>query len=389
MPLLLALTLCAFAAALTVRFADPLVTDMARSFAVSPEHMALVASAFALPYALAQLVLGPLSDAVGKGRVMVVCLATLAIALAVSAMAPTPDALFAARLFAGAAAGGTIPIALAIVGDNVAVAERQIALSRLLLGMLTGHLFGTLFAGIIGEAYGWRAVMWFGAGLIGVATAVAIAFVAPNVTGRTGRFTFQAARRGYARVFENPRAIVCFAAVMVGGTCLFGLLPHVSGMLEARGVGSVREAGFVVAAAGLGGIIYTLLVRRILARVGGQLNMIRLGGLTAAIGFGLAAISPGWQSEALSFIVLGVGFYMVHNSLQTQATELAPDARGAAVSLHAFSFFIGQALGPPLYAAGIGYVGPTVTLLIAGAIMAIMAFALAAGLGRIGSRPTL
>ncbi|MBX9924911.1 MAG: MFS transporter [Hyphomicrobiaceae bacterium] len=381
---LTALSLCAFAAALTVRFADPLVTDMARSFQTTPEHMALIASAFALPYAFAQLVLGPLSDAAGKGRVMAVCLAALTVALALSAIAPTPDALFAARLVAGAAAGGTIPIALAIVGDSVGVEGRQVALSRLLLGMLTGHLTGTLLAGLVGDAYGWRTVMWLGCGLIAAATSVALAFVTPMVKPGTGVLTFSSVRTGYERVFENPRAIVCFIAVAIGGTALFGLLPHVASMLEARGVGSVREAGFIAAAAGLGGIIYTLSVKYLLARLGGQSNMIRVGGITAGTGFLLAALSPGWQSEAFAFVVLGLGFYMVHNSLQTQATELAPDARGAAVSLHAFAFFMGQATGPPLYAAGIRTVGPFATLCVAGAIMAATGLVLASALTRIG-----
>ena len=43
--------------------------------------------------------------------------------------------------------------------------------------------------------------------------------------------------------------------------------------------------------------------------------------------------------------VLGFGLYMVHNTLQTNATQLAPEARGAAVSLFNACFFIGQAIG--------------------------------------------
>jgi predicted MFS family arabinose efflux permease len=42
---------------------------------------------------------------------------------------------------------------------------------------------------------------------------------------------------------------------------------------------------------------------------------------------------------------MGLGFYMLHNTYQTQVTEVAPKARASAVALHAFSFFCGQALG--------------------------------------------
>ena len=43
-----------------------------------------------------------------------------------------------------------------------------------------------------------------------------------------------------------------------------------------------------------------------------------------------------------------MGYYTMHGTLQTRATELAPQARGTAISLFAFFFFMGQATGPQL-----------------------------------------
>jgi hypothetical protein len=50
-------------------------------------------------------------------------------------------------------------------------------------------------------------------------------------------------------------------------------------------------------------------------------------------------------------VVIGLSYYMLHNCLQTEATELAPTARGSAVALFACGFFLGQALGPSSSAA--------------------------------------
>ncbi|MDZ8226176.1 hypothetical protein [Nostoc sp. ChiVER01] len=44
-------------------------------------------------------------------------------------------------------------------------------------------------------------------------------------------------------------------------------------------------------------------------------------------------------------ILMELGFYMMHSTLQTQATELSPEARGTAVSLFAFSLFLSQGIG--------------------------------------------
>ena len=384
MPFLYALSIVCFAAASVIRCVDPVVPDIARSFGMAPEHIALLASAFAFPYAFSQPLLGPLGDAIGKARIIKVCLAVLSFAMILCALAPTPETLFGARVAAGLAAGGTVPVSLAMVGDRVPIGERQVALSRLLMAMLTGQLTGALGAGVIGQAYGWRAVMWIGSAIILTAAIIAHVVLARRPDAERKPFSLSSVRNGYSLVFANPRAIICYGAVFVGGTCLFGILPHIANLLESRGAGSIREAGFVIGGMAVGGVIYALAVRRILSILGGQMNMIRAGGLIAAAGFALAALPLTWQQLTAAAVVIGIGFYMIHNSLQTQATELAPSARGAAVSLHAFSFFLGQAAGPPLFGLGITSLGATPTLAITAATMAALGLTLATLLTRAG-----
>jgi predicted MFS family arabinose efflux permease len=380
MPLLVALSICCFAAALIIRLVDPLVPEIARGLATRPETIALLASAFSFPYALGQPVLGPLGDAIGKARIIQGCLIVLVAGLILSAIAPTPETLFAARIMSGLAAGGTVPVSLAMVGDRFDLEQRQVALSRLLMAMLSGQLLGALGAGVIGSLLGWRAVMWIGAAIVAAAAVIAHLYLTPRVAVTRKPFSLTSIRDGYRLVFTNPRAKVCYAAVFIGGACMFGILPHVATLLESRNAGSIREAGFVIAGMALGGVVYTIAVKSILRVLGGQMNMIRAGGMIAGVGLAIAALHLSWPQEMLAFAVIGVGFYMVHNSLQTQATELAPTARGAAVSLHAFSFFMGQAAGAVLYTWGFASVGSQATLMIAAASMVVMGLALASQL---------
>jgi len=387
MPFLVALSLCCFAAALIIRMVDPLIPEIARDFAARPEDMALLASAFAFPYALGQPILGPLGDAIGKARIIQGCLILLAVALATSALATSPEMLFTARIMAGLAAGGTVPVSIAMVGDRVGIAERQVALSRLLVAMLTGQLTGALGAGIIGDYVGWRPVMWLGTALILTAAIIASLYLSPRQSVVRKPFSLSSIVDGYGLVFQNPRAKICYAAVFIGGICLFGLFPHIATLLEARNAGSIKEAGFVIAGAAIGGVIYAVLVRKILAVLGGQMNMIRAGGIIAGLGLAVCALHVSWPQEMAAFCVLGIGFYMIHNSLQTQATELAPTARGAAVSLHAFFFFMGQACGPPLFAYGFALFGTRATIWIAAGCMAALGLGLASLLTSANKNP--
>jgi predicted MFS family arabinose efflux permease len=48
--------------------------------------------------------------------------------------------------------------------------------------------------------------------------------------------------------------------------------------------------------------------------------------------------------------VIGITFYMLHATLQTHGTQMAPEARGSALALFALCLFVGQAIGVPLAA---------------------------------------
>ncbi|MFC7542002.1 hypothetical protein ACFQU2_24465 [Siccirubricoccus deserti] len=84
----------------------------------------------------------------------------------------------------------------------------------------------------------------------------------------------------------------------------------------------------------------------------------------ALLTFGLAPAAAVFIAAGL---VLGTGFYMVHNSIQTRVTEVAPEARGSAVAMHAFHFYVGQSLGPVLVGLAIGGFGAPVALALAAA----------------------
>lgn len=374
LPLLLVLGLAAFSGAVAIRISDPVVPLIARDFDVTLTAAALISSAYALPYALGQPILGPIGDAVGKSAVMRACLAIGAAAMGAAFLAPTYETLFVARMVAGVAGGGVIPVALAIIGDRFHYEQRQVALARVLFAAVTGQLIGSVGSGLIGERFGWRA-SFLAAFAISV-LAAALGFVAlkprPDAPARKA-LTLSGALAGYRSVFANPLAVVCYSSVFVEGVLIYGVFPHLAGVFETRGVGGVREAGFTVGAFGVGGIIMTMSVRAMLRHLG-MFAMMRAGGIFGALALAAAALTTAWQVTVAAFVFLGLGFYMIHNSLQTQATELSPTARGSAVSLHAFFFFVGIALGPPAIGLGLHTIGATATMLIEAAGVAILGF---------------
>ena len=342
--LIAVLMVAGFASTFALRSVEPLVGVLARDLESDPHHVALLSTAFALPYALIQPVLGPIGDALGKERVMGVCLAVLAVALSLCSAAAGIDQRFGLRMLAGAAAGGVIPLALAILGDRVALAGRQVAIGRFLVAVILGQLTGSTFAGLIEAEVGWRGVFAITAGM-------AVLACAATVFGfdRSGRAPAQRPRFGealvrYRGILANPRARILFAAVFVEAIAVFGIFPHLAPLIEARGEGGAREAGLALAGFAAGGLIYSALVGH-LVRLLGLSRMLAWGGAICAGAMLVIGLAGSWQADCAALTAMGLGFYMLHNTFQTQVTEVAPRARASAVALHAFSFFCGQALG--------------------------------------------
>lgn len=381
MSVLALLALAAFSSSLSIRILDPLVPEIARDMATDVGTVALLASAFAFPFALSQPILGPLGDALGKARLIKACLGLLTAGLVVTTLAPSIDLLFASRVLTGVASGGIVPLCFAMVGDRFEMKDRQVALSRILSAILVGQLAGAVGAGLIASATSWRVVL----GITALTAFTGFVFVArglqPMPNAQRSTFTIERIITNYGKVFANPRAVICFAAVFFEGMAIFGLLPYLAAMLEAKGSGSIREAGFVISGMAIGGILYTATVKSMLQRTS-FIGLMRWGGLVCAAGLASLALLDAWPAKLVAFIAVGSGFYMIHNSIQTQVTELAPEARGASVAMHASCFFLGQAAGPVLYGLGIRSIGADVTVFVSAGAMLLLGLVTAQGFAR-------
>jgi MFS transporter, DHA1 family, inner membrane transport protein len=345
MPFIFILGLAGFASALSLRSADPLLPVLALDLDVTLREAALLASAYTLPYAIMQLVLGPVGDAIGKTRLIRISLTVLTVALALSALAPSYGTVLAARALAGGFAGGIIPASMALIGDRVAYAERQFSISRFLVAVISGQLAGSAISGALAEVAGWRAVFGVSSVVAGAALIMAMVFLKGETT--RGELSLSGSIARYRTVLQNPRSLLVFATVLGEGILIFGVFPFVAPMLIPHGAGGAMEAGIAISGFALGGILYSLVVRKLVAGLG-QWGMMRIGGLVAGLAYMSVAAPLHWTLIAVLFVIAGFGFYMLHNTMQTQATELAPAARGSALALFASCFFMGQGIGPIL-----------------------------------------
>jgi predicted MFS family arabinose efflux permease len=359
--ILLILAVSGFAGSFSSRTIDPMIGVMARDFAAAPSTVALLSAAFALPYALIQPVLGPIGDALGKERVMLGCLTLLLLALGAAAVAPNIPSLFVARSFAGAAAGGAIPLSLALIGDRVPAASRQVALSRYMVAVIAGQLSGSSLAGLLAQALGWRGVFVLSAVLMALALAATWVGFRHAAPGRP--LDVRGALQRYREILSNRRALALFALVFVEGTAFFGLFPYLAPVIEAAG-GTAANTGLAIAGFAIGGLLFSFLVPWLLSTLGLSRMVLAGAGISALAMLG-AGFTGDWRLLCAILLVMGLGYNTLHNSFQARATELSSSARASAVALFIFFFFCGQGSGVLLMGAGLAHIGFAASLAVA------------------------
>jgi predicted MFS family arabinose efflux permease len=342
---LLVMALAGFASMVSMRMCDPMLVVLGQEFQVTTGEASSVVSAFAVAYGVMQLFYGPLGDRFGKLRVISLAALACAIFSAITSMAPSLTSLVVMRAFMGAAAAGIIPLTLAWIGDQVAYERRQETLARLMGATVSGMMVGLWFGGFAAENLGWRTAFV----VVSACFATASVFLwrevrnmpapAPSTTGFMGAFanTFE--------LLRNRRVLQVLSATIVEGALIFGAMAFIPTHLHQQFDMSVVFAGTVMMLYGVGGLIYSQLARRWLGWLGGERGLVRTGASLIVLGLMTLAWSHQQALGMLGCFMTGFGFYMMHNTLQTQATQMAPHARGTAVTLFACVLFFGQSAG--------------------------------------------
>lgn len=135
----------------------PMLAPLATAFNTSPTRASGLVSAYAFSYAAAAPLMGWLSDRAGRRGVLLVAMLLFAADSLVLTLVPTLHAAMALRILGGLAAAATIPTVFALIADQMPAAKQAGAMGGVMLGMTAGIAAGPAVAGLLAEAWGWRA----------------------------------------------------------------------------------------------------------------------------------------------------------------------------------------------------------------------------------------
>jgi predicted MFS family arabinose efflux permease len=383
-PTFLFLASAAFVSGANLRMFDALLPTLAEDFGVAPTVASIVVTAFALAYGLFQVVHGPLGDRIGRLRTVAIAMLIACLGSLGSALAPTLTGLTLLRFITGIGAAGIIPVSIAWIGDHTPYEDRQSALGRFIGFSITGQILGPALGGALAEWLSWRDVFYV---LTAAFLVMAVALfrldrrerqrsaVAPKA------HTAQNIFRTYQEILGIPWVRTILLVVFLEGALFYGSFAYTGAWLKQTFDLSYLTIGALLAGFGIGGLCYSFLVRRLLRRLS-EAGFALGAALVLMTFYVCLPFSPGWQIVGPLCVVGGFGFYMLHNTLQTKATEMFPRARGTAISAFALSLFGGQAVGVALFGRVIASFGYAPSFVVTGIALLLLALFFAKQLQR-------
>jgi predicted MFS family arabinose efflux permease len=342
------------------RFAmPPMLVAIAHDLDVPLAQIVQGAGVYFLAYGLMQPVWGIVSDSLGRVRTMRLTLVLAAVATITSAFMGTPLSLAIARGVAGAFFGAAYPASLIYLGDTVPMERRQPEITRLMVGVALGTAGASVGAGVVAQLLTWRAAFVV-TGAAALLLAVALRRLPEPPRAPHGN--------PFAPVLDVARsrmALLVLALAFLEGAVLLGVLTLLPSAVEATGA-STSLAGAVTAVYGVAVFGSSRLVARLSQRRPPS-YLIALGAGAALLGCLVLGLSQTAAVAVVVAILLGLAWTSMHSTLQTWATQVAPQARAVVVSFFAGSLFIGSAVAAVAVAglAGDGRYG-TVFLIAAG-----------------------
>src|SRR4051794_29973474 len=369
----------------------PAFPGIARALDAGASQVQLTLTACVAGLALGQLVVGPLSDRLGRRRPLMAAMSTYALASVFCAIAPSAPVLMGLRLVQGLAGAGGVVIARAVVRDLHTGAAAVRLFSSLMLVTGLAPILAPLAGAQVLSVASWRAIFVVLAAL----SALIAGLVAVGL-----RETLPPERRsdqGLRRTLAVMRALLrdrWFAGHALAGGLGFGaLFAYISGSsFVFQGIYGVSPQLYSVLFAmnGLGLIAGSQVNARIVGRFGPG-KLLRAGLLTIAGSSGalLAVVLAGglgvWAVLVPMFVIVSSLSFVLPNSTALALADHAEVAGTASALLGVCQFMIGAVVAPAVGAGGTDSAVP-MALVMTGVALAALAARRAAGARRRAAR---
>jgi predicted MFS family arabinose efflux permease len=342
-----AVALCGVCAFLELYSTQPLLPLLTRLFHASKTGVSLTISAATLGAALSAPIFGSLVERLPRKRVIVACLAGIALPTLLAATSTSLAQLIFWRFLQGIMVPGIVAVVVTYIGEEWPPNRVALIMSFYVSGTALGGFLGRVSAGMLADWFNWR-VSFLVVGIIALAGAGAVAAWLPHGRRRPPLPALSDPRLSFfpqlwtqaGALFRNRRLVATYA---VGCNVLFSLVAvftwitfHLSAPPFRLSTAALSSLFFVY----LIGLVTTPAAGYIITHVGLRKGIG--GAIVCSMAGVLLTLAPSLPVVILGLALVSSGTFISQTAAQSHLRVAAPpEARVTAAGLYLTCYYIG------------------------------------------------
>lgn len=356
----------------------PAFPSMATELGTSASSIQLTLTTFLIGLAVGQLVIGPVSDKLGRRLPLIAGAAVCLVAGVACAHAPSIEFLIGARFVQGFAGAAGVVLSRAIIADRTEGSRSAKLFGLMMIIGGVAPVIAPLIGGAVVDSIGWRGVFWIITGLTAIMLACAIVFVPESLAPEARRDGgLGEMLRGIGSVVRNPRYVSYTLTFTFAFSVMFAYIsasPFVLQNMLGLSAGQY-SAAFAVNALGLmaGSATTAQLADRV------PLHRMMSAGICANVAttalllvLGIAGISL-WPALVLLFLTLFSLGFVFANATSLAVAQVPHLAGTGSAVLGALQFGLAAVVSPLVGLGGENTAIPMVSAMFAGALISAAA----------------
>lgn len=359
--LLLALALLSATAPFATDMYLPTLPAVGAEFGAPDSVVQLTLSGFFVGMALGQLMVGPISDVIGRRRLLIAGAIVALLASAIAALSPSIAIFVAARFLQGLGGGACVVLARAMVPDLLSGREAAKTYSLLMAILAIAPAVAPIVGGLLAEPIGWRGIYWVLTGLHAVQLLVVLKIVpetggqSPGGQGATGQRFLARVLSNYATVLKSPRFWGFLTAMAFAFASMFCYIAASSFVFQQEFGLSPRGYAAVFALNALGMCVGSFVNSRCIDKLGTK--KVMLGGLCLALLGNVLLLIAVLSGAGLVWIILALLLCISPNGVimgnsTAMATGLMRTRAGSVTAIMGFGQSVLAAVVGPLMGLG-------------------------------------
>lgn len=347
--LLMILAFCSFFIGLDSLVVAPLIPEITKTTNTSIEQGGLLITAYALFYGVFAPLFGPISDKVGRKKMIVLGMLLFSFGTLCTGVTHNYYNILIFRSITGLSGAIVMPSIFALVGDKFQYQSRGMAMGIIMGAMIGSTVIGVPAGALVTQLTSWQWT-FYGIGFLALLVTW-LAYLGLPKTPPTNKIVESipiVCISSFKKAFSNTSIFFALLTTLLWTFGLYAMFSYIGVYYKINFQLTVAEVGLVLLVAGLASVLGNIIGGKLADKLGKKV-VISIASLISSVGvIGFSLLTNTLIGAILAHVIWSTSIGFGQSSLTALISELNPKVRGTVLSLNSSAMYFGMTIASSL-----------------------------------------